>query len=72
MTDRIEGLLERWEESARGGEELSPDELSPDDPELACQLAYHIGVLRRMGELAAGLGEPARGVPMWGAPRRGG
>jgi hypothetical protein len=57
--ERLESLLERWQEASAQGRELSPEELCPDDPALMGQLAYRIGVLRRMKQLAAGIGEPA-------------
>lgn len=56
---RLERMLEQWEEAAARGKEIGPDELCPDDQELAGRLAYQIGVLRQMRRLAVGLGDPA-------------
>jgi hypothetical protein len=58
MLERLESLLECWQEASAQGRDLSPEELCPDDPVLAGELAYQIGVLRQMKQLASGLGEP--------------
>jgi WD40 repeat protein len=46
MIDPIEGACRRWEESLRAGQELTPAELLPDQPELHAPLRAAIDNLR--------------------------
>ena len=45
---RLEELLDRWEQSREQGVELTPDELCPDDPDLRRSLAAKIDQLRQL------------------------
>lgn len=47
MDDRIAELLEKWEEAADQGEELSAEELCRDCPELVEELRWRITALKR-------------------------
>lgn len=47
MDDRIADLLEKWEEAAEKGEELSADELCRDCPECVEELRWRITALKR-------------------------
>jgi hypothetical protein len=51
----MDHLLEKWEDSARTGQELSPSELCPGEAELENELSHLIGVLRRIALLAGSL-----------------
>jgi hypothetical protein len=59
LAERIEPLLERWEEAISEGVELPADELCPDDPLMAQRLARHIETLRWMRRALLDLGEPS-------------
>jgi eukaryotic-like serine/threonine-protein kinase len=50
---RIDELLLRWEELHEQGQEVTVDQLCPDSPELAAELARRISALREMGPLFA-------------------
>jgi hypothetical protein len=56
-TPSLSSLLARWEEASLRGQELSPNDLCPDRPDVADELARAIDGLRRMGG-SSGLPSP--------------
>jgi serine/threonine protein kinase/Tfp pilus assembly protein PilF len=61
---RLDDLLVRWEESRAEGREIAVEELCPDSPALAAELAVRIAALRQMDALLASASdETAAGIP---------
>lgn len=60
MTDqeRLDELIDRWEEHRRQGREISVEELCPDDPALAAQLRRFIRALKATDWLSQPLDDP--------------
>ena len=57
---RIDELLLRWEELHEQGQVVTVDDLCPDSPELAAELARRISALREMGSFFTTARVPAR------------